>query len=141
MEFKKITKVRLPFDMRHKDPNKDYGINGLQIWFVLEGPKGATQFQINASVYLNHVVTSGLSNLIPPLEGWDLGYHAKEPQYEGQRDLGPCEHTGEHCYYDGSGLVANEFGEKLFRTKGEKLEPLIWKRLEENYKEQFGEQV
>ena len=38
-KFEKIYRVRLPFDGRHKDPNKNYGIHGFDIWFILKGPK------------------------------------------------------------------------------------------------------
>lgn len=39
----------------------------------------------------------------------DLGYHAKEPHYEDQSKMAPCEFVEFGCYYDGSGLNAEPF--------------------------------
>lgn len=47
-EFKKTTTVRLPFDLTDNDPNKNYGISSLGIWFILTGPKGAVQFAVRS---------------------------------------------------------------------------------------------
>ena len=40
----------------------------------------------------------------------DLGYHSKKPHYDGQQPTGEnCEYCdGKPCYYDGSGLNAND---------------------------------
>src|SRR3954469_667919 len=108
--FERITQVRLPFDMRSDKPEENYGIHGLDIWFVLKGPNGAVQFMVNFGVYLPSVthVTPG------EIHGFDVGYHAPTPQYEEQTEC-ECEHLpGGKCYYDGSGLRAEEWVRLIF---------------------------
>jgi hypothetical protein len=63
--------------------------------------------------------------------GADIGYHALEPQYEGQEPR-ECDLFGK-CYYDGSSLQAMEFGPKFLKG-GSKV---VWKMLEKKYKEMF----
>lgn len=144
MKFEKITHVRLPFDRRAPEPNKNYGIGGLDIWFILKGPRGAVQFAVNFPVNLPHIELEYPAkfpdwNERKHFMGIDVGYHAPKPQYEGQNDM-ECQHLeGGRCYYDGSSLRAQEWVDELFSTRGQCIEPLIWERLEQYYKERFGE--
>ena len=139
-DMEKITQVRLPFDRRNEAPGKNYGIGGLRIWFVLKGPKGAVQFMCGFPTYLPHVEAEGKVNqFYRKIEGWDVGYHAKEPQYEGQSQS-DCEHFDSgKCYYDGSGLRAEEWAKEIFSVTGKAPEDLLWKKLEEEYELRFGD--
>lgn len=147
IEFETIQRVKLPFDRRHESPSKNYGIHGLDVWFILKGPKGATQYMFNAGIYLPHVEEEYLRRNIDlfsykdcgKFSGYDVGYHAKEPQFEGQQPHGDCDILGGQCYYDGSGLFAAEKTKEFFSIRGESIEPHIWKFLEEQYLERFGE--
>jgi hypothetical protein len=133
MKFKKITKVRLPFDMRHQESDKDYGVGGLVVTFILVGDMGAIQYSVGFPCYLPHVKLSG------QITGYDVGYHAKKPQYEGQGkrdcdlfDLG-------YCYYDGSSLLADKWTNEIFSIIGQQPENIIWNKLEEEYCYRFLE--
>lgn len=146
MKFEKITKVRLPFDRRDPEPKKNYGIGGLQIWFILKGPKGAVQFMAGFGIYLPHLYPEylqkfGSDSLKSEITGWDVGYHALEPQYEEQSPMGECDvFDGKPCYYDGSSLRAEEWGQEIFSVRGQQPEELIWSKLEQEYKDRFGDE-
>lgn len=144
MKFEKITKVRLPFDRRHTDDQKNYGIGGLDVWFILKGPRGAVQFAVNFPQYLPHI-----DREYPPkfpdwnerkrIMGFDVGYHALEPQFEGQTQMGDCDvFDGKPCYYDGSGLRADTWVDEIFSVRGKRPEDILWAKLEEEYYELFG---
>ncbi len=134
--FEEITNVRLPFDMRHTDDNKNYGIHGLDVWFILKGPKGAVQFAVTFRVYLLHVEIERASwKYAPKIMGTDVGYHALTPQYEGQTKR-ECQYFGE-CYYDGSSLRADDWAKEIFAIRGEMPEKEIWRRLREDYSSRF----
>jgi hypothetical protein len=53
--FEKITEVDEAFDERNVDPNKNYGIHGVQLRFVLKGTHGASQFLLFTNRHLPHV--------------------------------------------------------------------------------------
>lgn len=94
----------------------------------------------------------------------DWGYHSRVPMYEGQEPMGsvnwefkdtgkegieryesmrtetgtftPCQYLdGAPCYYDGSGLYAEEVLNVLITQGGE----AVWKLMEESYHERFAE--
>lgn len=141
-EFKRVTEVSLPFDMRNDDPKKNYGLGGLRVWFILIGPRGAVQFQCGFPIYLPHVertlVPTWTHTRRDEISGWDVGYHAKEPQFEGQSQM-DCKHVeGGKCYYDGSSMRAQEWADEIFTIRGERPEKEIWTRLENEYRERFG---
>lgn len=144
--FKKITRVGLPFDMRNDDPHINYGIHGFDIWFILHGPKGAVQFMISLDLHLPHIEReerpkwrTGAYYKDEKIRGYDVGYHALTPQYEGQyiRECDLLE--GGKCYYDGSALASDEWVKEIFSIRGEKPENRLWDKLEEEYISRFGE--
>ena len=143
-EFKKITHVNLPYNMTSEDASKNYGHSGLRITFVLEGPLGATQFMFSVPFYLQSTLDEWNKKYYSPdtkVLGYDVGYHSPKPMYEDQKPMsGKCEHVeGGTCYYDGSGLRADDWVREIFSIKGEKLEDTIWKKLEEEYNYRFIE--
>ena len=96
----------------HPGSGGSHGRHGLAIRFLAAGDAGAVQFVVNtgwvpqrvtpSSIFMRHVDDWG-GYTLPT----DLGYHAKEPQYEGQTEVSAdCEFTGGPCFYDGSGLDA-----------------------------------
>ena len=122
-----------------------YGRHGMDLRFVLVGAKGAVQF-----VLFTNWLTSwdrmdnekgGVrcpdgrrrKDDLGPMPA-DLGYHAKEPQYDGQSpNRTSCEYIDGVCYYDGSGLNAEDVFD-VFTDKGEEA---MWKLLEGVYHAQF----
>lgn len=65
----------------------------------------------------------------------DLGYHSPVPMYEGQNSMGECNLLGGICYYDGSGLRAEEVLETLIREGSD----AVWAFLDEEYARRFEE--
>ena len=108
-----------------------YGKHGLGIRWLLRGPKGAVQFLMNTGwVPGEKGIPPRISDLYPT--GSDLGYHARVAQYQGAEEWGlheRCEYIGGRCYYDGSGLAADEVLTEFIR-EGERA---IWKALEDRY--------
>jgi hypothetical protein len=128
------------YDRRHADPNQNYGIHGVECRFELIGAQGATQFVIYTNWHLPEVTKEldrrPVSREFPhygchPLPA-DLGYHRATPAYEGQASLTEeCEFVGGHpCYYDGSGLQAQD----LFDTFTREGDAAVWRELERFYR-------
>jgi hypothetical protein len=142
--FERLIEILPAFD---SDPHKDYGIHGVEMRFVLKGPRGAVSFLLYTNWQLPHVtretdertaakalaggdIAVALRCLYHPIPA-DRGYHSPVPLYEGQRALGPCPYLdGAPCYYDGSSLNARVVFEALLREGGEG----VWKELEYYYR-------
>jgi len=132
----RIVEVSPAFDRRDPDPSKNYGIHGAEIKFILKGPAGAAQFVICTNWMLPHVQKE-----IGPRKGWttycavpmgaDVGYHSPVPMYEDQEPIAEeCPYLdGRPCYYDGSGLRAEELLERMI----EEGDSAVWRELERVY--------
>lgn len=137
-DFKQIISIQPPFDKRNADPNKDYGIGGLLIRFMLLGPKGATQFVYSTAQYQKHVADEFWNEprrKYNPFTGmaFDIGYHSPVAQYERQKSR-ECDLLPEgKCFYDGSSLQASEFEERFLQDG----EEAVWPMLRERYNELF----
>lgn len=133
-EFRYLIEWSPAWDKRDPDPKKDYGIHGMELRFVLIGSKGATQFL----VYTNWVLPQNCkpwdemvkAHLLQPMPA-DVGYHAYVAQREGQQPISQsCEYLGgKPCYYDGSGLQAEELFD-IFVAEGE---DAVWAWLRKRY--------
>ncbi len=137
MPFERKMLFKPSFNRIDPDPKKNYGIASMRIWFILTGEKGAVQWQFDTGWYCKSARQHALAfpaiyNDGKVLRGWDLGYHAHEPQYEGQSSL-DCDILGGKCYYDGSSLNA-QLLEEGFLTEGDEW---VWRKLEEYYACQF----
>jgi len=68
--------------------------------------------------------------------GADIGYHSPKPMYE-DHDAYNCDmfESGE-CYYDGSGLQAEDFMPTFLAGGSE----AVWTMLESKYNQIFGEE-
>jgi hypothetical protein len=134
------------YDKRDPNPSKNYGIHGVNLRFVLKSDKGAVQFVIYTNWMLPHVTqellrkaNSKLSiemNFLPMPA--DRGYHSPIPRYEGQNIVSEsCEYlNGKPCYYDGSGLAAEDIYKRLV-AEGDSA---VWEELEAYYEQTFGEE-
>lgn len=134
------------YDKRNSDPNKNYGIHGVNLTFYLHGPKGVIQFVIYTNWQLPHVQAE--FDARPPHREYpylfhspqpaDIGYHSPVPMYEGQTPMkGECSILGGKCYYDGSSLMA----EDVFKVLVEGGDEALWKELERRYNEMLTERV
>jgi len=93
-----------------------HGRHGLSIRFVSKGDAGAVQFLLYTGWTPQHASPSSIG--VRDVRDWggqhmmpaDLGYHSKTPRYDGQEMINKaCEFCGDQpCYYDGSGLNAND---------------------------------
>jgi hypothetical protein len=135
--------VRLPFDRRNDDPKKNYGLHGLDIWFILQGPKGAVQYAVTVQINLPHVAEErgkwtyeyGLGSIF---SGFDVGYHSPVAQYEGQTQMDCQTLEGGKCYYDGSSLRADDWTKEIFAARGDQIpEDIIGAKLEAYYNDRF----
>jgi hypothetical protein len=146
MDFVRSVTFSPAFDKRNPDPTKNYGIHGVEIRFVLRGPKGATQFLLSTNWQLPHVTKEFLQRPYDAIGGdphWmerpmpaDLGYHSYTPQYDGQPQR-KCDVLPEtdHCYYDGSTLMAEPVYHRLL-AEGD---AGVWSALEAHYHRLFDE--
>lgn len=137
-QFEQIVKVSGAFDKRGETPN--YGISACRISFILKGPEGAVQFMIGTNWFTpevqrehrqsNHDSDIRFDNIQP--QGWDVGYHAKVPQYEDQSSM-ECDLLGGQCYYDGSSLRADDWVLKFIEGGTD----WLWPELEKEYTDRF----
>lgn len=126
------------YDFR-RPTGPQYGIGGMRAVFYLIGPKGAVQWMIGLPFYTASVRPemagwSWREDEQGRPTGWDLGYHAREAQYDGQTVLrDDCHVVGGPCYYDGSGLNAELLIEGFVNGGTE----WLWPALEEYYRAVF----
>ena len=55
-KFERMTKFLMPFDKRHENPTKDFGISSMRIRFILKKKQQAVQIVISTNCYLQSVV-------------------------------------------------------------------------------------
>lgn len=136
--FERIVEFEPAYHKVHEDPKKDFGVGGVRIRFVLRGPKGAIDFMIGTGWHLPETwdwwaKTGRLpipESILRP-KAWEIGFHAKKPQYEGQGVSDErCPETGGVCYYVASSLQVQSILESLIRDGHAGL----WKVLEAEYR-------
>jgi hypothetical protein len=98
---------------RTRGNGSDYGIGSMKMRFLLHGPLATVQFLFSTGLVPEQVPGDYQAKWWhrDPM-GFDVGYHADAPQYEGQEDSGhmDCAYRGSgKCFYDGSGLMAEDF--------------------------------
>ncbi len=145
-KFEKIISFRPAYDKRDPDPSKNYGIHGVDMRFIFRGDLGAIQFVLYTGWHLPHVQKDLLSRCratpnycpINPLPA-DIGYHSPKPMFDGQGTMTDnCEWLdGKPCYYDGSGLNAEEY----FQILVEKGDDGLWEAMEKYYNDTFKEKT
>jgi len=120
------------------DGGGSHGKHGLEIGFYVKGEKGVVQFKVFTGWLPHYVKKSEIgyrdipheqSRLFPMAS--DLGYHSYVPHYKGQTQTsGKCSLLdNKPCYYDGSGLNAND----AFYTLTNAGEEALWLFLEQYY--------
>lgn len=134
-EFERIITFRQGFvcEKYLANPNdmSGHGRHGMDMLFLLVGERGVIQFLTFIGWQPDWEYRVGKESWTMPA---DLGYHAREPQYEGQLAQDDCPWLGDKCYYDGSGLRANDVFQVFVRDG----EEALWAFLESEYKERFA---
>jgi len=129
--FRRTLTLTMPYDQRHSNPNRDYGIHGMDLKMVLHKDNLAVQFVASLPVYLPHVARELASkgNIgYCPFEGMgtNVGYHDDRPHYEGQPEMDCDILEGGKCYHDGSSLRAEEWYTEFLKGGPD----VIWAKLE-----------
>lgn len=121
------------FDKRaDPDPKeRQYGCHSMVLTFYLHGDHGTVQFKIYTGWLPGQERMA--RPLLAPMAA-DLGYHWDSPRYEEQSWLACDLRSGGKCYYDGSGLAAEDLFSR-FLAEGE---AVVWATLEERYRELDG---
>lgn len=150
--FEKIVNFSKPYDKRHEDPKKNYGIGSIRIWFILKGKKGAVQVLFNTPFYLPKTIDEykkiGNKGQTAPsdlrdedghakgFDCWDVGYHSPKPMYKGHSKSDCNIFKKGFCYYDGSSLRGRD--DCLVEKFYENGQDAIWSYLEDYYYSVFG---
>lgn len=145
-EFKRILRFKPGHCWVRETPSRDFGNGSVSMWFILVGPKGAVQWHIGTdwmpeaarNDVARRVAIHGLSRRpeqdYQKPHGWDLGYHSPTPMYEGHEPTHhKCDLLDGPCYYDGSGLAADDLIEGFLNGGDE----WVWNRLEAYYRHHF----
>lgn len=112
----------------YRTDRQTFGRHGMEITWFLRGPRGVTQFKMFTG-WDPGLDLVGEHTVMAPM-GVDLGYHAPCPQYDGQNAMeGDCAYLHGTCFYDGSGLAADDLL-RVFLIEGE---PAIWAKLAERH--------
>ena len=137
-DVKREFEITAAYDKRPK-----YGQHCVDMTFYVKGPKGVVQFKLFTGWYPSIIPT--------PEKDWrelyvhfdntrsdapmpaDLGYHSPVPMYEGQQPYDCTLLPEGKCYYDGSGLNANQIFSIMVHEGGE----AMWKEIEKFYQEIF----
>jgi hypothetical protein len=126
--FRRETQWQVGYDHRRDPAMQKYGCHGMNLRFLLHGPKATIQFVIFTGwlpTWEPHDDLFKGHEVLPA----DLGYHADKQQYSEQSSMKcDCRPAGV-CFYDGSGLSAYD-AFKIFVSKGEEA---MWKHLEDYY--------
>lgn len=118
------------FEPGYDSGGYDYGVHGMNIRWLLRGPLGVTQFLVFTSWIPGQVDVPNLNDRTFGPMGADLGYHARNRNADYQTPSDSCEYlNGDPCFYDGSGLQAQELLQK-FVVLGE---TVIWETLQDRY--------
>lgn len=124
------------YDYRNNPEKRQFGCHGMNIRWLLIGPLGAVQFLIYSSWLPSWVESGPWGNTIDTHDdrvfgpmGADLGHHWSTPTYEDEGcqkcDILP----GGECFYDGSGMAADDLLGVLL-TEGHEA---VWCRMESEY--------
>lgn len=141
-KLERVVKFHPAYDRRSPDPQKNYGIHGVELRMVLKGLEGAVVFALYTN-WMLPPVTRELDGQSGPVDRphvlcrpqpADLGYHSLVQRHDGQKPTDNCEYLGGRpCYYDGSGMRAYD----VYRRLLERGDEGVWQALECEYKRLF----
>jgi len=125
------------FEPGFNDRGGNYGVHGMDIRWLLRGHGVVTQFLMFTSWVPGEVghafrwSNPEAASLFPM--GVDVGYHSPVPMYETHEPMSePCDYLdGSTCYYDGSGLAADDLVVEFIHQG----ESVIWRELQNRHDE------
>lgn len=163
--MEQIVDIAPAFDLRNKDPKKNYGIHGCDLRMVLKGELGAVQFVLFTGWHLPNVTKERLGDIQEkvisltinreknyseefPYGGIashvksfftplpaDLGYHSPKPMYKGQSFRKNCPYIKNKKCYY-DGSGLN--AHRIYEILLKKGSNGVWKELKKYYKQTFG---
>ena len=123
------------FDKRDDDPNKDYGIHGVDIHFTLRGTKGAVSFVVFTHWHLNQAMFSKINRA----DGAGMSTHIPATA-EDIED--PDTYTVEDCYCIGGqdcyGSTYHDT-ESTFQRLVEEGHDGVWEDMMQVYEKEIGD--
>lgn len=133
------------FDKRAPEPEKNYGVHGVEIHFILSGEHGAVVFRLYTRWMLPQTYAFWEDELgIPPRYKDQLPsdagvlFHSAKPIYEGHTPSeDDCTYLGKPCYQD-IGYTMGKEPLDLLIAEGDEA---VWKWLEAMYQERLAEPV
>ena len=154
-QMERIVEFHAGFDKRDPDPNKNYGIHGVDIKFILKTEFHAVQFLLGTDWFPAAIQPEQREksfdfdtrfHRIQP-QGYDLGYHtdSRFPINEYQKEHSDGDEyisapmdcalmPSGKCYYDGSSLAADKVRDILLAEGSDG----VWRELESYYRDTFG---
>jgi hypothetical protein len=130
--FERRTTFEAAYDRRDPNPDKNYGIHGVDLRMELLGPAGATYFRLFTGWHW--LPLSPALREEYPMPG-SVGYHSPMPQYEGHLE-GDCGVLpGGRCY---SGSCLSAAAERTFQRLLREGSSGVWAELEGYYHDLFG---
>lgn len=133
--FTREVKFDAAYDKRSLNPGKNYGVHGVHIYFTLRCTTdgGGLTFSISTGWQLPHVAAELAvkhPKLMEPM-AFSVDIHSLHSRYEVEHRHEKCPVTGKHCYFDGSGILGDEFLQILIEGGDE----VLWKKMEQQYLE------
>lgn len=119
------------YDKRSAEPDKNYGVRGCGLLFVVKRGKVAVQWRIMTDWFLKSLRDEWRRTGDKPF-GWPDGlgsidYHSPVALYADQScQFHDCEFTGGDCYFDGSCLGGSELFDQMCETGA----AAVWKKLD-----------
>lgn len=147
MKLHREFKIYPGWDKRSNDPKKDYGIHGCELAFYVHDARKSrwVQFKLSTDWLPLNVQKERMGKDVigqhPDVlqvvigeqpNGIDLGYHSPKKMYKDQTKM-ECDLRGGYCYYDGSGLAADDIRNIML----EKGSDGVWEAVEAYWHEVF----
>lgn len=140
--YEKTVSIEPAYDLRSKEPGKNYGVHCCELRFTVKGKSGAVDFVVYTGWHLPNVLAGFKQDCTPETMGTILspmgvaiGIHSHKPRDGIKKVSNACEILGGECYYDaGSALRAGEWMQRLIAEGS----GWLWEALVKEYEDTFG---
>lgn len=134
--FEKTIKIMPASDRRHPEPDKNYGISGVRIFFILKGLLGVITFEMLTELFLPYVLDEFKTKDNVHSMGFvgTVHSHSLKPLYKDQKiSIDKCEFLDNKLCY--GNICSTDIGSQLARSLVHVGEDSVWYRLTELYQE------